>query len=132
MSDLLLQIDGGVFECDEEFSLTTGLESAITLTIAGGNTADAGTPADELNQWWGNRLEQNQNRHVRSRFDTRVAGSAIGSALLRDARNLINLDVGQLQNSGELTDFEQQISIPSPDRINVSITTETDTFFVEI
>ena len=57
MSDVLLSqtADGGeITVANGQVALTGGLESAVYLSIFGGNDSDSGQESTAPKQWWGN------------------------------------------------------------------------------
>lgn len=69
MSDVRLYQtdDGGEITIEGgRFMLDHSPETAAYLSLFGGNEEDAGTTATESLQWWGNLLEQDRARHLRS------------------------------------------------------------------
>lgn len=69
MSAVLLRHtdDGGEIEAVNGRILTSeGLETSAYLSLFGGNERDSGRDADDPQQWWGNRIEPDEQRHQRS------------------------------------------------------------------
>jgi hypothetical protein len=125
MSDAFLQLIDGVFELTDDLDTTGGLETALVLTIAGGNSQDGGRPVDADAQWWGNRLEVDATRHVRSRFDTATTGAPVTTSYVRRATPEVSADLTQLVEAGELTEFTTTFVIPEVNRVQLTITTDT-------
>ena len=70
MSDVLLyQADGDGGEIDVvngEPALDDGIETAVYLSLFGGNEDDPGLDGDTSRQWWGNAAEPVASRRYRS------------------------------------------------------------------
>ena len=57
---LLSTNDGGDLEIIDNFiQMTGGFETAIYLSLFGGNKNDDGTAAKKNESWWGNQLDNN-------------------------------------------------------------------------
>jgi phage gp46-like protein len=60
--------DGGEISiASGEMELDGGLETAVFLSLFGGNEEDSGLQSDDANQWWGNLSERDPARRQRSR-----------------------------------------------------------------
>ncbi|MFW6031041.1 MAG: hypothetical protein ACOC9T_00500 [Myxococcota bacterium] len=69
MLDVRLQhtADGGEIEIARGRVKRDGTPAtAAYVSLFGGNERDGSTTATEALQWWGNRIEQDQTRHLRS------------------------------------------------------------------
>jgi phage gp46-like protein len=59
--------DGGEIELvGGQIALDEGLDSAVFLSLFGGNDDDGGLDGDKLKQWWGNVDELDETRKYRS------------------------------------------------------------------
>lgn len=85
--------DGGDIEYINGVAvLADGLETAVYLSLFGGNQRDSGRASDDARQWWGNLSESNPARRYRSEFQyllkrlpaTTGNMSALQGAALRD------------------------------------------------
>jgi len=64
-----INVDGGIVE------MTTGFETAVLLSLLGGNQEDNGTLSTLKKEWWGNKLENNNpERKMTSRFQNLIYG----------------------------------------------------------
>lgn len=70
MTDFLLiqTPDGGELPIENgEPAMTDGIETAVFLSLFGGNSDDPGLPGNSQKQWWGNLVEGDAKGHYRSR-----------------------------------------------------------------
>lgn len=77
MTDVLLRVtpDGGEIDVvGGQVTMDDGLQTAVYLSLFGGNDEDDGTQATERLQWWGNVSEQDPSRQYRSRTQAVLRG----------------------------------------------------------
>jgi len=91
---LLLQTaDGGdIVESNGFTEMTTGLETAVILSLCGGNAADNVSDATSSLQWWGNDGEPVE-RQYRSEFHSLLTGRPITSGLISELRDAAQRDI---------------------------------------
>lgn len=90
--------DGDLRIQNGDIVLTDGIETAVYLSLFGGNDDDSGGENDK-NSWWGNLDEPNINAHVRSETQFLLTSlppftgnvSRISAAVLRDTAWMITL-----------------------------------------
>ncbi len=91
MSDVVLfqLADGGEITCTAgQIAIDEGLASAVYISLFGGNEEDAGGDADKAKEWWGNKVETDATKKLRSRTGNLLRSIAITSgnlALIQDA-----------------------------------------------
>jgi phage gp46-like protein len=69
VTDLYLHhtLDGGEIDIIADlFVLSDGLETAVYISLFGGNEEDSGKASDDHLQWWGNLIESDPDRILRS------------------------------------------------------------------
>ena len=66
-----ISVANGVAELED------GLQSAAYLSLFGGNEEDSGGDEGEEKEWWGNTLERDPARALRSRFQHAVQASPL-------------------------------------------------------
>ena len=86
--------DGNVIHESGIMQMTGGFESAIYLSLDGGNEEDSGGDATANKQWWGNFSETDPQRKYRSETQSLLRSLATTSANLRlvEAAALRDLD----------------------------------------
>lgn len=111
---LMLMIDnhGEVFESDGFIQMTGGPETAIPLSLVGGNREDDGSDSTAKKQWWGNEDEPEENQY-RSRFQYLAKSgvpitSATATDLVEAAQDILDRDYvqGGFAESVTLDTFE--------------------------
>lgn len=76
--------DGGEIDAvNGEIVLDSGLETAVFLSLFGGNERDSGLQADDRLQWWGNLTETDPARRYRSETQHLIAALPLVTANLR-------------------------------------------------
>ncbi len=124
--------DGGEIECVNGVITTSqGLESAVTLSLFGGNDDDDGTDRTEALQWWGNFIEEEQEaRILRSRFQAMCITTPLNSATLQLFQEAVEADLAWMISSEVVDSITVTTSITAPKRLAVEIvlSVRTDTY----
>jgi len=120
--DLLLfsTNDGGEIEFTENncFQNDTGFETAIYLSLFGGNYNDNGTEATKNESWWGNNLENNNpERKLVSRFQNISRGLPLTPGNLLILKDAIKEDLQWFIDEKIIDILEINLSIPSKNRL---------------
>jgi hypothetical protein len=89
--------EGGIVQ------MTGGFETAIYLSLEGGNRDDSGTEADKNIQWWGNWAETDPARKYRSETAYLLRSTATTSANLRLIEAAALRDLAWMEDSVDLT-----------------------------
>lgn len=127
MSDVYLyqSADDGEIDAEQgDVLMTTGLETAVYLSLFGGNFRDDGT-ANSPNAWWGNLNAETAGERQISRFQNFINGAPATSANLRRAEDKAIADLAWLAETEEV---KVVASIPSSNRIKISITIRSDKY----
>ncbi len=99
--------------------------TAAYLSLFGGNERDGRTDATEHLQWWGNLLEEEPARHLRSETQHLLRSLPAITANLRRVEDAAGRDLGWM--SDELgADVSVRASIPALNRIQLDIEIEID------
>lgn len=96
MSDVrLYQTDDGgeITIAGGRFTLDHSPDTAAYLSLFGGNEEDAGTTSTEPLQWWGNLLEQDRARHLRSETQHLLRSLPVATANLRRLEDAAGRDL---------------------------------------
>lgn len=118
--------DGGDVEfVDGEPLRSGGLAGAVYISLTGGNQADDGTPGSKL-AWWGNLLESDENRHIRGRTGTLIAGLPMSSANLLRIETAANDDLAWMLSAGVATEITVAASIEAARRLVIAVTVVSD------
>jgi hypothetical protein len=108
-----ITVEGGITQ------MTGGYESAIYLSMFGGNEADSGEEKDNSKQYWGNHLETEQAKKLRSETQHIIEGLPATSSNLRllEAANL--RDLAWMNDS--VTDLTSNARITRPNWVEITI-----------
>lgn len=125
MTDVLLyqtdddgevNISGGVVE------LSSGLETAVYVSLFGGNEDDAGG-GDETLSWWGNDGELQQ---YRSRTQHMLRSIPPIPANLRRIEDAGNSDLAWMLKEGAASSVDVAASMPGLNRVSIVVTIDGD------
>lgn len=112
-----ISIDGGIVQ------LTDGLETAVYLSLFGGNEADDGLPTNP-HGWWGNEGEPVAQRMV-SRLQNLMDSIPATSANLKRLNDAATQDLAWLPTRYELM---VSASIPGLNKVTMTISINDQTF----
>lgn len=122
MTDVLLRQtnDGGDITYSEgRVELTDGPETAMYLSLFGGNFRDTGDAATEPFQWWGNRGETDPSRQYRSRTQALIEALPSVPQNLARIEDAAKQDLQWMLDDGIAVAINVTTSIPSPKRIRL-------------
>jgi phage gp46-like protein len=117
--------DGGDIEyVNGQAVLGDGLETAVYLSLFGGNQVDSGRASDDSRQWWGNLTESSAARKYRSEFQYLLA------RLPATTGNLVALQDAALRDLAWMSpDIARSITVvltmPALNRVRAQIQIET-------
>lgn len=125
---LISTVDGGDLNINDGITeMAGGFESAIYLSLFGGNFEDNGTDATESKTWWGNHLDaDNPDRKLISRTQNILRGLPATPGNLKLVDQAIKLDLAWMQSSNIIDDLVINLSIPAKNRIQINIEGKKD------
>lgn len=106
-------------------TLNNGLESAFFFSIFGGNEDDPGTGDDLSKSWWGNALEEDPDRHERSRTQYLLKSIPAVSANLVRIKQAVEFDLDWALRLGVVDELTVSVAIPRLNWISIVIQTES-------
>jgi phage gp46-like protein len=120
---LLSTIDGGDLSImDGLVELTGGFETAVYLSLFGGNQDDNGTDATKQTQFWGNLTEEDTpDQKMTSRTQNLLVGLPATPRNLNLVDQAIQLDLDWLKTNNIADEININLTIPSKNRININI-----------
>lgn len=124
MTDVLLSNtpDGGEIEYTVgRVTQTDGPETAIYLSLFGGNEDDVGDESTSHLQWWGNHDETDPSRQYRSRTQSLIAALPSVPANLRRIEEAVAADLQWMLDDGIAVAVNVTTRIPSPKRIAINV-----------
>jgi phage gp46-like protein len=134
LTDVLLREsnDGGDITVDHGLVLLSeGLETAVFLSLFGGNEDDPGGDATEL-QWWGNLIETEPARTYRSETQHLIRSLPAVPFNLRRIEQAASRDLQWMLDTGVATSVAVEASIPGLNRVRLAVTIETTTERLEL
>lgn len=136
--DVLLYqtVDGGEINVtDGTVQMSGGLETAVYLSLFGGNEDDSGRPNDPRN-WWGNADEPDPVRHYRSETQYLLKALPLVSSNLRRVEDAVKKDLSWMITEKAASSITVAATIPGLNKIQISVNVvaegiETDFIFIE-
>jgi len=127
MSDvhLTLENDGGeITSTNGSIELDDGLESAVVLSLFGGNEDDSGLAGDDALTWWGNVDEPDQSRKYRSETQNLLRALAATPVNIKRVEDAVGRDLDWMIQTETASAVDVAVSIPALNhfQIDVSIT----------
>ena len=109
-----LAMQGGVL------ALTGGFESAVYLSLFGGNRDDDGREQNRMN-WWGNLSESNPARQYRSETQYLILRLNPTSGNLLRIEDAMRADLGWFLTENIVSDLETGARIPRKDELQLNV-----------
>ena len=110
-----ININNGLIE------MTGGFETAIILSLFGGNDQDDGTESTKKYEFWGNKLENDQNKKLISRTGGILTGLPVTPNNLRLIDQAIQLDLNWMKTLNIIDELNINLRIPQKNRIEIEI-----------
>jgi phage gp46-like protein len=108
-----------------------GLSGAVYISLMGGNQRDTGE-LESKQQYWGNHLEADTNRHIRGRTGTLIAGIPLSSGNLVRITKAADQDLAWMISTGVATSVLVEATIEAARRVVITVIVEsrddTETF----
>lgn len=127
MTDVRLRntLDGGEIRyTNGRVELDDTPESAVYLSLFGGNQRDSGTQADDPQMWWGNRTEQDESRHLRSETQNILQSLPSIPANLRRVEDAMRNDLDWMIREQVASVIEVSATMPAPKRVDLTVDLE--------
>ena len=122
---LLLQETGGLgiqVSDDGLVSLTKGIQTAVILSLAGGNAADLNISATDKYQFWGNLALPEPSR-LRGETLAMLSREAVHSGNISRVQRSAERDLAWLVSSGYVTDLTVSARVSRPRRVEITVAT---------
>lgn len=120
--------DGDIIVSGGLIQMTGGLDTAVYLSLFGGNESDDGI-ADNPLQWWGNIGETETAKQYRSETQNLLRSIPATTNNLQRIRDAVGRDLAWLSSEGVARELDITIGIPALNK--VSITVDVDGFGFE-
>jgi phage gp46-like protein len=102
-------------------TMTGGFDTAVQLSLFGGNFDDDGSPATASKQWWGNLTETSEEFWYRSRTQFLLQSIPAVSGNLRLIEQAAKQDLSWLLDLNIATTVDVLVSIPALNRVQIDI-----------
>lgn len=109
-----LDIAGGRIRYDDT------LETALYLSLFGGNARDDGTAATELQQWWGNVEEPRRDRHLRSATQHLLQALPATTANLPRIVDAVQRDIAWVKDRIDAK-LDVRVGLPRVNRVQIIV-----------
>ncbi|AAQ96552.1 hypothetical protein [Vibrio phage VP16C] len=119
--------DGNVYPVNGDLYRTDGLETAVYLSLYGGNPEDNGQDANRLG-WWGNADQDDPARQMVSRFQHLVEGIPLTSGNVQRLEDAAAADLEWLSSLGY--DVRTSGRIAGKDKLHMTINIDGDEFVI--
>jgi phage gp46-like protein len=120
--------DGGdITLVDGLIARTGGIPGAVYISIMGGNDDDDGRPGAK-EQYWGNALEADETRHIRSRTATILIGLPMTALSLRAVEAAALQDLAWMTTTGVASEIRVTASIRSPNWLVLRVEVDGESF----
>lgn len=124
MTDVLLfqTPDGGDVELERGvLTSTDGFETAVYLSLFGGNEEDSGRTDDDRAQWWGNFTAEDAIERQRSETQYELNAKPITSASRRTIALAVERDLEWMLTAGYASELRVEVTIPARNRIRIVV-----------
>jgi phage gp46-like protein len=119
--------DGGEIEFINGTAITSdGLETAVYLSLFGGNERDGAISATEKLQWWGNFSEPLEARQYRSETQYLLRSLAAVTANLRKIEDAAERDLSWLTTDGLAKAVAVSATMPALNKVRIAPLIEID------
>ncbi len=119
--------DGGELDTsDGGIGLDRTAETAILLSLEGGNFDDTGDASTDRYQWWGNYTTQDPAEKLRSRTQAVLRGMPATVANLQELTNAVLLDLAWMTGGVVFDTIAAKSKIPGRGRALIELETTTN------
>lgn len=114
--------NGGEINCvNGMLELGDGLETAVYLSLFGGNDHDSGLEGTKHLQWWGNLSEQDPNRRYRSETQYLLRSIPAVTGNIRRIQDAVTTDLAWMTETGLAKSISVSVSMPGVNQVSISI-----------
>lgn len=107
-------VEGGLIK------MTGGLDTAVYLSLFGGNESDDGI-ADNPLQWWGNFGETEIAKQYRSETQYLLRSIPSTTGNLKRIRDAVDRDLAWLLNTGVARELDVSVGMPGLNKVSISV-----------
>lgn len=118
--------DGDVEITNGVVRMTRGIDTAVYVSLFGGNEDDAGIAATEDLQFWGNFDEPIQERRLRSQTQALLRSLPLVPANLRRIEDAAAADLAWLKDTGVATFVVSRATMPALNTVKLTVSVEVN------
>lgn len=112
--------DGEIDIVNGLVAMDGGLQTAVYLSLFGGNEGDDGLE-NNIFGWWGNIGENIQSRQYVSRTQNLIYKIPATSANLLKLNDAVNSDLQWIVNDNVATSIDVEVTIPKLNKVNIVV-----------
>lgn len=101
-------------------------ETAILISLEGGNYDDTGDPSSDSKQWWGNYTTKDTAEHIRSRTQAVLRGMPATVSNLQELTNAVLLDLAWASGGVVFDKIFAKSKLVGRNRALIELDTEQD------
>lgn len=127
MTDVLIRQlpDGGEISCTAgQILLDDGVETAVYLSLWGGNEDDSGDDVDKPREWWANKNESAHEKKFRSRTQALLRSIPATSGNLRLIEDAVAQDLAWMLETKLATGLTASVRIPQLNWVQIDVKVE--------
>lgn len=113
--------DGEIEVIDGVVTMDGGLQTAVYISLFGGNIADDGLAGNAFN-WWGNQLETDPDAQLRSETQNLLQGIPATAANRLRIEQAVNRDLAWMITKKVANEITVEVTIPALNRIKIVVT----------
>ena len=113
--------DGDVNLVNGVLQMSSGLESAVYLSLFGGNADDDGLDKNARN-WWGNLDEKDEAKHLRSETQYLLESLPATTGNLNLLRKAVERDLDWFKTEGIANTITVKVSLPELNKVKIDVT----------
>lgn len=120
--------DGDIEVINGVITMSGGLETAVYLSLFGGNEDDDGSDGN-VRTWWGNRGEPDTTKHMRSETQNLIMSLPLTSGNLRRLHSAIIRDLSWIREKRIAKEITVNVIALGSDKVKIAIF--IDNFYIE-
>jgi phage gp46-like protein len=127
MSDVVLfsTVEGGEITCEAgQIALDDGVETAVYISLFGANEDDSGDDDGKSVEWWGNKVESDSTKKLRSRTQYLLRSIALTSASLLLIEDAVAQDLQWMLDTKLADAVVPSASIPALNTVKIDVKIE--------
>ena len=127
MSDVVLfqTPEGGEITCTAgQIALDEGLATSVYISLFGGNEDDSGDDSDKAREFWGNKIESDSTKKLRSRTGNLLRSIAITSGNLSRIEDAVTQDLQWMLDTKLADAVVPSVRVPALNTVQIDVKIE--------